>query len=69
MWPLSRAVHPKQFQAVNGDETMLQATVKRLEGYDSQPPIVICNDEHRFLVAEQLKEIGDLGSVPYSITA
>jgi mannose-1-phosphate guanylyltransferase len=63
LWPLSRAVHPKQFQAVNGDETMLQATVKRLEGYDSQPPIVICNDEHRFLVAEQLKEIGDLGSV------
>jgi mannose-1-phosphate guanylyltransferase len=63
LWPLSRASHPKQFLRLNGDDTMLQATCKRLSGLDAQSPITICNEEHRFFVAEQLREIDKLGSI------
>lgn len=63
LWPLSRAAHPKQFLALHGDDTMLQATVKRLDGLDIQSSVIICNEEHRFLVAEQLREINGLGSI------
>ena len=63
LWPLSRAAHPKQFLALHGDDTMLQATVKRLSGLDIQSSVVICNEEHRFFVAEQLREIDKLGSI------
>ena len=63
LWPLSRASHPKQFLRLNGDDTMLQATCKRLSGLDAQRPITICNEEHRFFVAEQLREIDKLGSI------
>jgi len=63
LWPLSRANHPKQFLALNGDNTMLQSTVKRLEGLNIESSITICNEEHRFFVAEQLSEIDRLGSI------
>ena len=63
LWPLSRAAHPKQFLKLHGEDTMLQATVKRLSGLDVQASITICNEEHRFFVAEQLREIGKLGSI------
>ncbi len=63
LWPLSRASHPKQFLRLNGDDTMLQAACKRLSGLDTQRPITICNEEHRFFVAEQLREIDKLGSI------
>jgi len=63
LWPLSRAAHPKQFLRLYGEDTMLQATVKRLSGLDIQGPITICNEEHRFFVAEQLREIDKLGSI------
>lgn len=63
LWPLSRAAHPKQFLRLHGEDTMLQATVKRLSGLDVQSSITICNEEHRFFVAEQLREIGKLGSI------
>jgi len=63
LWPLSRAAHPKQFLAVHGDDTMLQATFKRLDGLDIQSSVTICNEEHRFFVAEQLREIDRLGSI------
>ncbi len=63
LWPLSRAAHPKQFLALHGDETMLQATCKRLNGLDIQSSVTICNEEHRFFVAEQLREIDKLGSI------
>lgn len=63
LWPLSRASHPKQFLRLHGDDTMLQATCKRLTGLDAQRPITICNEEHRFFVAEQLREIDRLGSI------
>lgn len=55
LWPLSRSHYPKQFIDLLGDETMLQQTIKRLEGLNTSPPFVICNEEHRFLVAEQLR--------------
>ena len=63
LWPLSRATHPKQFLRLHGEDTMLQATVRRLSGLDIQSSITICNEEHRFFVAEQLREIDKLGSI------
>ena len=63
LWPISRAAHPKQFLRLHGEDTMLQATVKRLSGLDVQSSITICNEEHRFFVAEQLREIDKLGSI------
>ena len=63
LWPLSRAAHPKQFLALHGDDTMLQATFKRLDGLGIQASVTICNEEHRFFVAEQLREIDRLGSI------
>jgi mannose-1-phosphate guanylyltransferase len=63
LWPLSRAGHPKQFLALNGEDTMLQATLKRLEGLNVGSSVTICNEEHRFFVAEQLREINKLGSI------
>ncbi|WP_444929577.1 mannose-1-phosphate guanylyltransferase/mannose-6-phosphate isomerase [Microbulbifer sp. SSSA002] len=59
LWPLSREAYPKQFLPLIGGETMLQATVRRLEGIEQlQAPILVCNEEHRFAAAEQLQEIG-----------
>ena len=63
LWPLSRATHPKQFLALHGKDTMLQATFKRLAGLDIQSSVTLCNEEHRFFVAEQLREIDKLGSI------
>tara|TARA_Y100001956_G_scaffold5226_1_gene4708 strand:+ start:41251 stop:42672 length:1422 start_codon:yes stop_codon:yes gene_type:complete len=61
LWPLSRKQHPKQFLALVSDNTMLQDTVLRLDGLDVSNPTIICNEGHRFIVAEQLDEIGKLG--------
>ena len=63
LWPLSRAAHPKQFLTLYGDHTMLQETVNRLDYLNIQHSITICNEEHRFFVAEQLREINKLGSI------
>lgn len=63
LWPLSRAAYPKQFLALHGEDTMLQATFKRLGDLDIQSSVTICNEEHRFLVAEQLREIDCLDSI------
>jgi mannose-1-phosphate guanylyltransferase len=63
LWPLSRSGHPKQFLKLNGDDTMLQSTVKRLHGLEISASVTICNEEHRFFVAEQLREIDKLGSI------
>lgn len=57
LWPLSRTLRPKQFLSLSGEGTMLQQTLARLNGLDFYAPIVICNEDHRFLVAEQLREI------------
>ena len=63
LWPLSRAGHPKQFLALHGEKTMLQQTAERLSDLPITEPITICNEEHRFFVAEQLREIGCLGKI------
>ncbi|GHE21437.1 mannose-1-phosphate guanyltransferase [Halomonas urumqiensis] len=51
-------MRPKQFLSLDGGPTMLQRTLERLDGLEKQPPIVICNEAHRFLVAEQLRQVG-----------
>jgi mannose-1-phosphate guanylyltransferase/mannose-6-phosphate isomerase len=59
LWPLSRSHLPKQFLPLVSERTMLQETLARLQGLEeAEPPIAIANDEHRFLVAEQVREIG-----------
>lgn len=55
LWPMSRAHYPKQFLSLINDTSMLQDTVLRLKGIDHSPISIICNEEHRFLVAEQLR--------------
>src|SRR3984885_1831057 len=57
LWPLSRELHPKQLLALVGRATMLQDTVRRLAGLEVAAPMVVCNEAHRFLVAEQLRSI------------
>lgn len=58
LWPLSRELYPKQLLALVSSNTMLQETAARLEGLDNvAAPIVVCNEEHRFMVAEQLRQI------------
>ena len=61
LWPLSRASYPKQYWPLGGagDETLLQQTQQRLEGIEALgDPLLICNDDHRFIVAEQMRQIG-----------
>lgn len=59
LWPLSRTLLPKQFLPLVSDKTMLQETLLRLDGIGQlRDPIVVCNNDHRFLAAEQLREIG-----------
>ena len=55
LWPLSRALYPKQFLPLASDQTMLQDTLARIDGLCDAAPILICNEEHRFIVAEQLR--------------
>ena len=56
LWPKSRAALPKQFLSLTSNSTMLQDTITRLKGTNAEPPVFICNDAHRFLVAEQLRK-------------
>lgn len=58
LWPLSRTSFPKQFLKLGYEQSMLQQTLTRLKGLTSEKPIVITNEEHRFLVAEQLRQLG-----------
>jgi len=64
LWPLSREQHPKQLLALTGKETLLQATVTRLGaphdsgGLQPLPPIIVANEDCRFMTAEQLREVG-----------
>jgi mannose-1-phosphate guanylyltransferase/mannose-6-phosphate isomerase len=57
LWPLSRELHPKQLLTLTGTRTMLQQTALRLEGLGATPPVIVCNEAHRFLVAEQLRQL------------
>ncbi|XNS85174.1 mannose-1-phosphate guanylyltransferase/mannose-6-phosphate isomerase [Vibrio cyclitrophicus] len=56
LWPLSRTHYPKQFISLTSDNTMLQDTIKRLKGIEHKSPFLICNENHRFIVAEQLRD-------------
>jgi len=58
LWPLSREAYPKQFLPLAGDATMLQATWQRVSALADAAPIVVAGEDHRFLVAEQLRQIG-----------
>ena len=58
LWPLSREAYPKQFLPLAGDDTMVQATWRRVEALADLAPIAVANEEHRFLVAEQLRQVG-----------
>lgn len=58
LWPMSRTFFPKQFLSLVSKYTMLQETIFRLGDIEHLPPLVICNQEHRFLVAEQLRTVG-----------
>ena len=57
LWPVSREGHPKQFLPLAGDVTMLQETLQRTAGLKAAAPLVVCNEEHRFMVAEQLRQL------------
>lgn len=62
LWPLSRETYPKQFLCLQGQHTLLQQTLQRIQGIgapgDVGPPMLICNESSRFIAAEQLREIG-----------
>lgn len=58
LWPLSREAYPKQFLPLVGEDTMLQATWRRIAPIAGAPPILVANEEHRFLAAEQLRLAG-----------
>lgn len=63
LWPLSREQYPKQMLALNNELTLLQLTVRRMDGFgagSAEPasPVIVCNEEHRHLVAEQMRAIG-----------
>jgi mannose-1-phosphate guanylyltransferase/mannose-6-phosphate isomerase len=58
LWPLSRRARPKQFHALGGSHTLIQATVLRFTGEAFNPPIVICSSGHTALVREQLAQVG-----------
>ena len=63
LWPLSREQHPKQLLALNGDLSLLQVTARRLDGLAIKPapavaPVVLCHEDYRFMIADQLRAIG-----------
>src|ERR1700730_1645964 len=58
LWPLSREMYPKQLLALTSRHSMLQDTALRLAGIaEARPPLVVCNEAHRFTVAEQLRAL------------
>ncbi len=62
LWPLSRSLFPKQLLALAGDRSLIQDTVRRATGSAFADPLIICNVEHRFLIAEQMRAAGQLPS-------
>ena len=63
LWPLSRKLYPKQLLPLINDQSLLQDTIERVQGITAVTPdvLVVCNEEHRFMVAEQLRQL-DVGS-------
>lgn len=62
LWPMSREHFPKQFLNLYGNNSMLQETVKRLADIDCNAPLILCNEKHRFIVAEQLRQLNFLAN-------
>ncbi|MBY0431037.1 MAG: mannose-1-phosphate guanylyltransferase/mannose-6-phosphate isomerase [Rhodospirillales bacterium] len=58
LWPLSRSTHPKQFLPLVSDRSMIQETIERVRGAGFAAPLMVCSNEHRFLVAQQMHEMG-----------
>jgi len=58
LWPLSRSLFPKQLLPLAGEFSLIQDTVLRAKGTEFSAPIIICNTEHRFLIAEQMRQAG-----------
>jgi mannose-1-phosphate guanylyltransferase/mannose-6-phosphate isomerase len=58
LWPLSRDLYPKQLLALIGPESLLAATARRVSGDSFAGPVIVCNADHKFLVQDQLAEIG-----------
>ena len=64
LWPLSREKYPKQLLPLVDDQSMLQATVARMDGIPGlSDPLLVCNEEHRFVVAEQIRLLGKRGKI------
>ena len=64
LWPLSREKYPKQLLPLVDDQSMLQATVARMDGIPTLgDPLLVCNEEHRFVVAEQIRLLGKCGKI------
>ena len=66
LWPLSREKYPKQLLSLVGDDSLLQATVRRTDdipGVALAPPMVVCNEEYRFVIAEQLRLMNKPGPI------
>lgn len=66
LWPLSREKYPKQLLPLIGEDSLLQATVRRVDGIagaELAAPLVVCNEEYRFVIAEQLRVMGKPGTV------
>ena len=59
LWPMSREAYPKQLLPLTSSQSLLQGTARRVADREMfQPPVVICNGDHRFIIADQLREIG-----------
>ena len=66
LWPLSREKYPKQLLPLIGADSLLQATVRRVDGIagcELAPPMVVCNEDYRFVIAEQLRLMGKPGTI------
>ena len=66
LWPLSREKYPKQLLPLIGNDSLLQATVRRVEGLDGvklKEPLIVCNEEYRFIIAEQLRVMGKKSNI------
>lgn len=63
LWPLSRSLYPKQFLKLHGDKSLLQNTIERASQACDGQLMIVCNEDHRFLTAEQMRETGHEGSI------
>jgi len=63
LWPLSREHSPKQFSSLVGDSSLFQQALKRAAVISGRSPLVICNEEHRFVAAEQLRQLGTQATI------